>query len=102
MVKVVLVCSLGMSTAMMAKRINEKADGYCFVEAFGQQEFEEHLEGCDLVLVGPQIRHMIPNIKLATGNKIPVEYISPVDYGMMRADAVIARIKEIMKKEGKE
>lgn len=95
MVKVILICNAGMSTAMMAKRINENADGYCFVEAYGESEYREHLENCDIILVGPQIRHMIPNIKKNVGEDIPVDFIEPVDYGMMRADAVIAKIKRI-------
>ena len=32
MLKIILVCNNGMSTAMMAKKMNEKSDGYCYVE----------------------------------------------------------------------
>lgn len=56
----------------------------------------EHIENIDVILVGPQIRHLIPSIKNATQNKIPVSYINPMDYGMMRVDNVIAQIKKIL------
>lgn len=66
MVRVMLICNAGMSTAMLAQKINKYSDGYCYVEAFGEGEFEEHIEDFDIVLVGPQIRHLIPSIKKRT------------------------------------
>ena len=89
MVRVMLICNAGMSTAMLAQKINKYSDGYCYVEAFGEEDF-------DIVLVGPQIRHLIPSIKKVVNNRIPVSYINPVDYGMMKVDHVIAQIKEIL------
>ena len=35
MVRVMLICNAGMSTAMLAQKINKYSDGYCYVEAFG-------------------------------------------------------------------
>ena len=96
MVRVMLICNAGMSTAMLAQKINKYSDGYCYVEAFGEGEFEEQIEDFDIVLVGPQIRHLIPSIKKVVNNRIPVSYINPVDYGMMKVDHVIAQIKEIL------
>lgn len=96
MVRVMLICNAGMSTAMLAQKINKNSDGYCYVEAFGEGEFEEHIEDFDIVLVGSQIRHLIPSIKKVVNNRIPVSYINPVDYGMMKVDHVIAQIKEIL------
>ena len=91
-----LVCNAGMSTAMLAQKINKNCDGYCYVEAFGEGEYMEHIENIDVILVGPQIRHLIPSIKKTTQNKIPVSYINPMDYGMMRVDNVISQIKEML------
>ena len=45
MLKIILVCNNGMSTAMMAKKMNEKSDGYCYVEAYGDGDFMNYLEG---------------------------------------------------------
>ncbi|EEC89522.1 MULTISPECIES: PTS sugar transporter subunit IIB [Holdemanella] len=96
MINVMLVCNAGMSTAMLAQKINKNCDGYCYVEAFGEGEYMEHIENIDVILVGPQIRHLIPSIKKTTQNKIPVSYINPMDYGMMRVDNVISQIKEML------
>ena len=63
---------------MMAKKMNEKSDGYCYVEAYGDGDFMNYLEGCDLILVGPQIRHEIPRIKTFVDASVPV--VSTVSY----------------------
>lgn len=96
MVHVMLVCNAGMSTAMLAQKINKNSDGYCYVEAFGEGEYQEHIDDFDIILVAPQIRHLIPSIKKATNDRIPVSYINPVDYGMMKVDSVVAQIKKIL------
>ena len=97
MLNVILVCNAGMSTAMMAKKMNEIADGYCYVEAYGDGEFMGHVEDCDIVLVGPQIRHEIPMIKEYVREGVPVVSINPMYYGLMNAKGVIEDIKKIMK-----
>ena len=97
MLKIILVCNNGMSTAMMAKKMNEKSDGYCYVEACGDGEFMNYLQGCDLILVGPQIRHEIPRIKKFVDASVPVVSINPSHYGLMNAKGVIDDVKKIMK-----
>ena len=54
--KVMLVCNAGMSTGIMAKKIEEASEGTLEVAAYGEAEFEDHLEGVEMILVGPQIR----------------------------------------------
>lgn len=98
MTKIILVCNGGLSTAMMAKKINDIGEGEYFAEAFGDGEFMEHLEGCDIVLVGPQIRHQIPRIKTYVTEEIPVESINPRYYGLMNAKGVLEDIKKILNK----
>ena len=97
MLKIILVCNNGMSTAMMAKKMNEKSDGYCYVEAYGDGDFMNYLEGCDLILVGPQIRHEIPRIKTFVDASVPVVSMNPSHYGLMNAKGVIDDVKKIMK-----
>ena len=97
MLKIILVCNNGMSTAMMAKKMNEKSDGYCYVEAYGDGDFMNYLEGCDLILVGPQIRQEIPRIKKFVDASVPVVSMNPSHYGLMNAKGVIDDVKKIMK-----
>ena len=60
-------------------------------------DFMNYVEGCDLVLVGPQIRHEIPRIKRFVEPSVPVVSMNPSHYGLMNAKGVIEDVKKIMK-----
>lgn len=92
--KVILVCNAGMSTGMLAKRIQEASNGSLDVKAYGEAEFTSHLDGVELILVGPQIRHQIPTIKQQVS--IPVEAIPPQFYGMMDGVGVYKEIVKLL------
>ena len=63
MKKVVLVCNGGLSTSIMAKKLNDMGGNDYDVYAYGEQEYEEHLDGVDCVLIGPQIRYLFLEYK---------------------------------------
>lgn len=50
MINVMLVCNAGMSTAMLAQKINKNCDGYCYVEAFGEGDIWNTLKTLMLFL----------------------------------------------------
>ena len=95
MKKVMLVCNAGMSTGMLAKRIEEASQGTMEDRAYGEAEYLNYVEGYDLILVGPQIRHLLPNIQAAVS--IPVRSIAPQHYGIMNGKAVYEDILKILK-----
>ena len=43
MTKIILVCNGGMSTAMMAKKINDIGEGEYFAEAFGEDVYKRQV-----------------------------------------------------------
>lgn len=88
--KVMLVCNAGMSTGIMAKKIEEASAGTLEVAACGEAEFEDHLEGVEMILVGPQIRYLVPNIQAKVS--CPVDSIAPQHYGVMNGKAVYQQI----------
>lgn len=88
--KVMLVCNAGMSTGIMAKKIEEASAGTLEVTAYGEAEFEDHLEGVEMILVGPQIRYLVPNIQAKVS--CPVDSIAPQHYGVMNGKAVYQQI----------
>ena len=96
MKKIILVCNAGMSTGMLAKRIQEASKGEMDVHAYGEAEYIDYLDGVELILVGPQIRHQIPTIE-ANANGIPVKSIAPQHYGMMDGNGVYKEIMKILK-----
>lgn len=95
MKKIMLVCNAGMSTGILAKRIEQASDGQLFVRAYGEAEYEEYVQDYDLILLGPQIRHLKPQIQANVN--IPVENISPQYYGIMNGAGVYKDIIKILK-----
>lgn len=94
---IMLICNAGMSTGLLAKRI-EKASAYTMkVQAFGEAEYPDHMDQVDLILVGPQIRHLIPQIQAISN--IPVHAIAPQYYGVLDGVGVYHDIKKILREE---
>lgn len=97
MKKIMLICNAGMSTGLLAKRIEKASANTLCVEAYGEAEYPEYVDGVDLVLVGPQIRHLIPQIQQSTS--IPVKAIEPQKYGILDGKGVYQDIQQYIRED---
>jgi PTS system cellobiose-specific IIB component len=96
-----LICNAGMSTSVLVKRMREAATGREIdvnIEAFSVEILDQVKDQADVVLVGPQIRHMLPQIKSIVGEGCPVEMISMSDYGLINGKNVLQRALALLKK----
>lgn len=93
MVKITLVCSAGMSTSMLMEKMKEaaKSEGIeVQIQALSECEIKNNIEDTDILLLGPQVRYMVSNMRAAYGNKISViEVINMSDYGLMNGQKVL-------------
>ncbi|HAA8898691.1 TPA: PTS sugar transporter subunit IIB [Listeria monocytogenes] len=94
MKNIMLVCNAGMSTGMLAKKIEAASGNTLNVTAYSESEYTDYLDGVDLVLIGPQIRFLMPQIKQAVS--VPVHAISPVKYGIMDGKGVYEDIQKLI------
>ena len=86
--KVMLVCNAGMSTGILAKKIEEASEGKLECRAYGEAEYLDHLdEGYELILIGPQIRHLKGQIEES------VDTIASQYYGIMNGKAFFQEIQ---------
>lgn len=96
--KIVLFCSAGMSTSALVRKMEEAAKeiGYdVTVEAHGVSEVQRFGKDADVVLLGPQVRFNLDNVRKQLPDK-PVEVIGMREYGTMNGAAVIQQVKEIL------
>lgn len=96
--KIVLLCAAGMSTSMLVVKMKEAAKemGYeAEIEANGLANVVKATKGADIVLLGPQVRFNLENVKNQCRN-IPVEAIDGVAYGMLDGKKVIEEVKKIL------
>lgn len=98
MKKILLVCNAGMSTSMLVAKMKKSAEAKGIdvsIEAKSLSEAKNEIPGVDIVLLGPQIRYELNNVKSIAGN-VPVEAIDMKDYGMMNGEKVLMHAMEVM------
>lgn len=91
MLNILLICAGGMSTSVLAKRMEEQAAARGLeanIKAMGNASQNKYVKDADIVLVGPQIRYAFDKIKSQAGDT-PVKVIEMRDYGMMDGAKVL-------------
>lgn len=100
MVRIIIVCSWGMSTSLLVESVLEAAGAAHYdlqVEALSAGEYVTSVETCDLILIAPQIRHLRKSIeKLALSAGKPVALIEPFHYATMNGQAVLEQILHLI------
>lgn len=103
MKRVYLFCDQGMSTSMMAQRMQEVANKHNLpieCQAHSYKKIQDVIESTplDCILIGPQTKFLYDEINRKYGDKTPVAVIDAADYGMMDAEKVLKKAIVLMKK----
>lgn len=103
MKKLYLFCDAGMSTSLMAQKMQKVADQNKLdldIKAFSTKAATEKLEeGIDMLLLGPQVRHLKDRMEeLAEPYDIPVVVVDSEDYGMMNGERALKKALIALKK----
>lgn len=97
---IMLACCAGMSTSLVVAKMEEAAkdQGKDYkIWAVDQTKIEEELGNFDVLLLGPQVRHMLRKVTKLVGDQAPVAVISPMDYGRCNGAAVLKQAEELVK-----
>lgn len=93
MTKIILACAAGMSTSLLVNKMKEAAEAgniEASIKAIPEAAISENLDECDVILLGPQVRFMMDEIRaIAAPKNIPVEIVPMQLYGMMNGKAVL-------------
>lgn len=90
--KILLLCSAGMSTSLLVHRMKEVAKDRHLnakIWAKGSDDNQADIEEADVILIGPQMRFILNKIKKIAGNK-PVCVIDMMTYGRMDGEHALA------------
>lgn len=99
MMRVLLACNAGLSTGILQMKIQEEAASRGIelsCEAIPKSEVADHIDEFDAVLLGPQIRFALDDVKKMAGDK-PVMAISAPDFGLMNAKNVLDQLLPMMR-----
>ena len=97
--KILLVCSAGMSTSLLVERMLAAAKERQLdvdIEARPIADTVQYGQDADAIMLGPQVRFQLSHIKSRFPEK-PVEVIDMRDYGMMDGQKVLNHVLETMK-----
>lgn len=103
MKKIYLFCSAGMSTSMLASKMQSVADEHNLpikVAAFPHNKLEEIMatDRPDCILLGPQVKYMYDETVAHFGNEgLPIAVIDAGDYGMMNGEKVLKTAIKLIK-----
>ena len=97
MKKILLVCNAGMSTSMLVLKMEKAAEEKGIemeVKALPVTDAEKELNDWDVIMLGPQVRHMEKRLRELTST--PIEVINMRDYGMMNGEKVLDAALKIL------
>ena len=92
MMKILLVCSAGMSTSLMVEKMKAAAEEQGIdadISASAEADLAVNMDGVSIVLLGPQVRYLLPKMQAVVPAGVPVEVIYSLDYGMMNGAGVL-------------
>ena len=90
--KILLICSAGMSTSMLVKKMEEAASKMnveAKIWAVGDAETDNNIGEADVILLGPQVRYLQSKIQDKVKNEKPVQVINMMYYGSMNGQKVL-------------
>lgn len=95
---IMLACAQGLSTSLLVEKLKATAQnsGKDYkIWAVDQATIENELGNFDVLLLGPQVQHMLKKITKIVDGKAPVAVIKPVDYGRMNAEGILHQAEEL-------
>lgn len=98
---ILLVCSAGMSTSMLVKKMQEAAENKGLeanIWAVGDSESQEESKKADIVLLGPQVKYLESKMKERVNNEKPVSVIDMRVYGSMNGAKALDNALEVYEK----
>ena len=98
--KILLICANGLSTSILMNKMQKwgkEKNIELEVRAVPMSEYLNVYKNFDCILIGPQISYQYNEIK-ANAIDVPVEKISPMDYGMSNVENIMKQVKSCLGK----
>jgi PTS system cellobiose-specific IIB component len=99
---IMLTCAQGVSTSLLVSKMQKaaKEQGKDYkIWAIDYLSVDKENENYDVLLLGPQVRHMLSQFKKKYGGKAKVDVIRPVDYGRCDGAAVLEYAEKLYEGE---
>ena len=97
--RIMLACNAGMSTSLVVAKMQDaaKAQGKDYkIWAVEQGEIQNELGNFDVLLLGPQVRHLQRKVKATVGASAPVAVIDALAYGRCNGAAILKQAEDLV------
>lgn len=99
--RIMLACCAGMSTSLVVSKMQEAAkkegkEDYK-IWAVDQSKIEEELGNFDVLLLGPQVRHIQRKVNKIVDGKVPVDVIDARAYGRCDGETILKQAESMLK-----
>ena len=96
--RIMLACCAGMSTSLVVSKMQEaaKEQGKDYkIWAVEQGQIEDELGNFDVLLLGPQVRHIQRKVTKIVDGRAPIAVIDPVAYGTCTGAKVLKQAEDL-------
>ena len=96
--KIMLACCLGMSTSVVVQKMKDaaKEQGKDYeIWAVDQNKIAENVGNFDVLLLGPQVRHILRWVTKLVGDQAVVDVIDGPSYGRCDGAAVLKQAEDL-------
>ena len=97
--RIVLFCAGGLSTSLLVTKMRQAASAAgkdYSIDAYGLAQVDQYGSEADCILLGPQVRYAIKDIKAKFPDK-PIEGIDMRVYGTMDGKGAIETARRLLK-----
>lgn len=99
---ILLCCSAGMSTSLLVTKMEKAAEAKGIdakIWAVSSTEVKEEVKKADVLLLGPQVRYMLKDMKKTVEEiGIQVEVIDSMAYGLCKGEEVLQQAITLIKR----
>lgn len=99
---ILLCCAAGMSTSLLVSKMQKCAQEQgveAKIWAVSGDAVHKHIVEADVLLIGPQVRYLLPQLKkLGEAKGIPVDVINTVHYGTCNGLEVLKYAQQLASK----
>lgn len=99
--KILLLCSAGMSTSLLVRRMRQEAEKENInadIWACGDSESYVEIQKADVILIGPQMRFLEKKTQMIAG-KNPVRVVDMMTYGRMDGKKALQMAMDALKEK---
>lgn len=96
---IMLACLAGMSTSLVVTKMRQAAEeqGKDYkIWAVDTGQIPQEMGNFDVLLLGPQVRHLLKKVEGTVNGAVPVAIINPVAYGRCDGAAVLKQAEDLV------